>query len=310
MQISTTLKNNLYRNKREYIINFQKRRSLLALINSFLSLILAIYAIVSGIILYVKDGVAPIALFQYFTIDSSIIAAFGAAMIIPYAIDGYRKKRFYCPRWAMLLYYSGVTCTTLVMIFATLVISRVDIENAFFGYNLYLHIICPFLILVSFLLIESYYRFKLKDTLISMIPVFIYAFVYIYEVVIKGTKNGGWDDIYYFNTYVPACVSLIVMMIITFSVSLIIRTIYNKIALYRRKKLIDNLWDDSVSAVDIKIEFFGLGRYMGRKEYRTYATIPLDIIYIVAEKYHIKKEELANVFMKGMLDKIDEKYFK
>ena len=78
------------------IINFQKRRSLLALINSFLSLILAIYAIVSGIILYVKDGVAPIALFQYFTIDSSIIAAFGAAMIIPYAIDGYRKKRFYC----------------------------------------------------------------------------------------------------------------------------------------------------------------------------------------------------------------------
>lgn len=143
-----------------------------------------------------------------------------------------------------------------------------------------------------------------------MIPVFIYACVYIYEVVIKGTKNGGWDDIYYFNTYVPAYVSLIVMMIITFSVSLIIRTIYNKIALYRRKKLIDNLWDDSVSAVDIKIEFFGLGRYMGRKEYRTYATIPLDIIYIVAEKYHIKKEELANVFMKGMLDKIDEKYFK
>lgn len=132
MQISTTLKNNLYRNKRKYIINFQKRRSLLALINSFLSLILAIYAIVSGIILYVKDDVAPIALFQYFTIDSSIIAAFGAAMIIPYAIDGYRKKRFYCPRWAMLLYYSGVTCTTLVMIFATLVISRVDIENAFF----------------------------------------------------------------------------------------------------------------------------------------------------------------------------------
>ncbi len=297
-------KNAILHNQKErhYIINLQKNRSLVALISCLVSLFLTICCITIGFIKYARAGVKPLDLLQYFTIDANAITAFATAMIIPYAIDGFRKKRFYCPRWAVMFYYCGAVCTTLIMIFATCVISLFDFEMAFRGTNFYLHAICPILILISFFLIESYYSISKKDVLKCMLPVLIYAIVYIYKVIILGVENGGWEDIYYFTKNAPPLVSFIAMMIITYLVALLVRFIYNKLSKSRIMKLSDNLWNDDVSDVEIKIELFGLGRYMGKKENRVYATLPLDIISIISDKYNIKKEDLIAAFSKGMID--------
>lgn len=294
-------------NKKQYILNLQKNRSLVAVVASFVSVVLAIYAIVSGLILYTRNGVAPIDLFQYFTIDANILTAFGAAMMIPYAVDGLRKKRFYCPKWAMCFHYSGVVCITLIMFFAVFVISIIDKEMAFYGYNFYLHIICPIMILISFFVIESYYKISIKMSLMSIIPVFVYALIYIYEVIIKGTSAGGWEDIYYFTKFASPVFSFVAMMLISFLIAVIIGLIYNKLSRVREKKFIDNLWGDDASPIEIKIELFGLGRFMGKKENKSYAIIPLDIILLISDKYHIKREELIRAFIKGMLDSLDDK---
>ena len=294
-------------NKKQYILNLQKNRSLIAIVASFVSVIFAIYAIVSGLILYTRNSVRPLDLFQYFTIDANTLTAFGAAMMIPYAVDGLRKKRFYCPKWAMCFYYCGVVCTTLIMLFAVCVIGFVDKEMAFNGYNFYLHIICPIMILISFFVIESYYRISIKMSLISITPVFIYAIVYIYEVIIVGVDAGGWEDIYYFTKFAHPLFSFVAMMLMAFLVALLIGFIYNKLSKDREKRFIDNLWDDDVSPVEVKIEVFGLGRFMGKKENKSYAIIPLDIILLISEKYHIRREELIRAFIKGMLDSLDDK---
>ena len=293
--------------ERQYIISLHKNRSLVALIASAVSLFFAIYAITSGLILYARNGARPIDLFQYFTIDANAITAFASSMIIPYAIDGFCKKRFYCPKWALLFYYSGAVCTTLIMFFAIFVISRVDMVNAFGGYNFYLHLICPIMILISFFLIESYYRLSIKDAVLTVIPIFIYAIVYIYEVVIVGESAGGWEDIYYFTKNAPFMVSFIAMMLIALLVAFILRALYNKLNDIRKQKLVEGLWDEGVSPVEIKIEFFGLGRLFGKKEYKSYATLPLDIMYLISNKYNIKIEELISAFVKGMLDSIKER---
>lgn len=293
--------------ERQYIIDLQKHRSFIALLASLISLFFAIYAITSGLILYARHGESPIELYRYFTIVSNSITAFGTSMIIPYAIEGFRKKRFYCPKWALLFYYSGTVCTTLVMFFAVFIISRVDAKNAFEGYNFYLHVICPLMILVSFLLIESYYKLTVMDAVCAIVPIAIYAAVYIYKVIIVGADAGGWDDIYYFNTFAPAVVSLLAMMTISFLLALALKHIYSKLNVMRMNKLKERLWSEGTSLVEIKIEFFGLGRYFGRKEYNSYATLPLDIISIVSDRYNIKKEELIRAFIKGLLDKINEK---
>ena len=290
--------------ERHYIINLQKNRSLLALIASFCSLIIAIYAIISGLILYARLGESPIDLFQYFTTNANIITAFGSSLIIPYAIDGFRKKRFYCPKWAVLFYYGGTVYTTLIMIFAVCVISIVNPEMAFGGNNFYLHIICPIMILVSFLLIESYYSISVKDALRCIIPVFVYALIYIYKVIIVGAENGGWEDIYCFTIYAPAALSFAIMMAFTFLIALFVRALYNKLSKYRINKLCCNLWNENVSEVEIKIEIFGLCRYIGKRENKSYATLPLDIISIISDKYHIKKEDLIAVYTKGLVDSV------
>lgn len=290
---------------RQYIIDLHKKRSLIAMVASFASIILAAYAIVASLVLYAKNGEKPIDLFQYFTVDSNTLTALGAMMILPYAIDGFRKKRFYCPKWAVYFYYIGVTCTTMVMLAAIFVISIVDFKNAFFGYNFYMHIICPIMILISFFLIESYYKITFKISLMAILPVFIYALVYIYKVIIVGEEAGGWKDIYYFagNPVFSFCS----MMATAIIVAVVIAFIYNKISTIREKKIVNNLWDDSVSVVEVKIEVFGLGRFMGKKEHKSYATLPLDIIFIIADKYHISREELIRVYVKGMLDGINYK---
>ncbi len=96
-------------------------------------------------------------------------------------------------------------------------------------------------------------------------------------------------------------------MAAVFFIAYILRLLYNKLNDWRKKKFINNLWDEDISPVEIKIEFFGLGRYFGKKESKLYVTLPFDIISIVSNKYNIKKEELINAFIKGMLDKINEK---
>ena len=93
--------------ERHYIINLQKNRSLVALISCCVSLFLTICCINYGLVQYARNGVKPLDLFQYFTITANAITAFATAMIIPYAIDGFRKKRFYCPKWAVLFYFTG-----------------------------------------------------------------------------------------------------------------------------------------------------------------------------------------------------------
>lgn len=46
---------------------------------------------------------------------------------------------------------------------------------------------------------------------------------------------------------------------------------------------------------------------MGKEDNKSYATLPLDLIFIIADKYHIDREDLIRVYVRGMLDSIDEK---
>ena len=292
--------------ERQYIIKLESRRSLLALIASLISLFFAIYAITSALITQTRNGGNLIEVFRFFTVISNIIAAIASSMIIPYAIEGFRKTRFDCPRWTMKFFYIGATCTTLTMIFTIFIISFVDFNTAFRGHNFFLHLICPTMILVSFFIIESNYKLTLKDSMISVIPIVIYFFIYLYKAVYIGEANGGWKDMYYVTWIMPIPLSITIVVTLAIIDTTFIKFIYNKLLDIRVKNFISNLWDNDVHPAEIKMELFGLGRYMGRFENKYYASLPLDIIHIISEKYHIDKEELIKPFVKGMMDSISE----
>ena len=290
--------------KRRYIIGLYKIRSIIALIACLSALLFSINGILIGLILYTRNGETPSELFRYFTVDTNLITALSAGMLAPFAVEGIRKKRFSCPRWTARLYYIGTSCISLIMLFAVFVISWTDPVMAFGGANFYLHIICPIMVMLSFFFIESNYMYTVKDALICLIPFAVYSFVYFIEVVIIGEAKGGWPDYYSLTTNAPVDVSAAAMFIFDFGVALLIGRISNRLSKSRLDKLEKGLWDDEVSPAEIKIELFGLGRYMGRHEDSCNATLPLDIIELIANKYGLSKEELIRPYLKGLMDSI------
>ncbi|MBR2186573.1 MAG: hypothetical protein IJ857_04480 [Lachnospiraceae bacterium] len=290
--------------KRHYIIGLYKIRSIIALIACLSALLFSINGILIGLILYTRNGETPSELFRYFTVDTNLITALSAGMLAPFAVEGIRKKRFSCPRWTARLYYIGTSCISLIMLFAVFVISWTDPVMAFGGANLYLHIICPIMVMLSFFFIESNYMYTVKDALICLIPFAVYSFVYFIEVVIIGEAKGGWPDYYSLTTNAPVAVSAAAMFIFAFGVALLIGRISNRLSKSRLDKLEKGLCDDEVSPAEIKIELFGLGRYMGRHEDSSNAALPLDIIELIANKYGLSKEELIRPYLKGLMDSI------
>lgn len=142
---------------RRYIIGLYRIRSSIALLASTFAIVFSLGGIVFGLLIYTRNGVPPIELFRFFTIDMNLLGAIGAGMIV------------------------------LIMFFALALISWNDPVMAFGGNNFFLHVICPLMILLSFLLIESDYRYTVKDNLMCLIPIVIYGGKYIWEVTGDGS---------------------------------------------------------------------------------------------------------------------------
>lgn len=59
--------------------------------------------------------------------------------------------------------------------------------------------------------------------------------------------------------------------------------------------------------VEIRIELYGLGRYMGVHEDEHFAVLPLDIIHMLCDRYHLTEEELIRPYIRGLLDARNER---
>ena len=114
-------KGNAIFGKKKYLITLQQRRSVIAMIAGVFILSLTFMAIIQGV---QSRAAGRESLFHYFTVLSNIFSAVGAAFMIPYAVEGIRRKRFVLPRWVVLFQYSfsGVFAGHTVLLFLVPVI--------------------------------------------------------------------------------------------------------------------------------------------------------------------------------------------
>ncbi len=285
---------------RQYMIALHKWRSGVAFAACTVTLVCAVYAIVAGMLLYTAQGYHPSELFRFFTTDANILTAAAAGMIIPFTVEGYRRKQFTYPKWLALVHYAGTICVTLTMVCAVGLISWFDRELAFGGYNIFLHIVCPVMVLVSFFLVESDRKISCKEALLCLLPFAVYAMVYTAEVALIGEQNGGWPDFYQAMVYMPAGVSFVLLVVAALAVSFGIRKVYNSLTDRRERRMMAH-WDPAAAPVEIKIEVFGLGRYRGLHG-DDRAALPLDIFRMLTERYGLTEEELARAYLRGLLD--------
>ena len=174
--------------------------------------------------------------FCMFTVNSNILAALSSFAVIPYAIDGLRKKDYALPNWVVIFMMMGTTAVTLTFLVSLFVLSPVKgFVLIFSGSRFFLHGVCPVLNILAFCVFVTSHKITLKQSLLSLIPVGIYAIVYFVMVVVIPEESGGWEDFYGFATRIPLWIPVTIVMPLTFGITTLIRLWHNHSFVSRRK---------------------------------------------------------------------------
>lgn len=287
----------VHESRKEYIINLNTVRSRRALISAIIVSVCTFVAVVNNAL----DPTYTESSFHYFTTISNLISAAGAMFMIPYAVEGIRRKRFTMPRWISLFQYAGAVSVFITMFCALTIISyTLGPVFAFTGDNFWLHLVNPVLAIILFLLVETDQKLTKRETVLSLIPYWIYVIIYIIMVVYIGEERGGWEDIYNATSTVPLWIVFNLLILIGFAASIILRKIHNLIV-DRSLKDLTSRWE-GYSSVELRIEAYGLGRKLSRRLDKNEIVVPIDIFRMMAQKCDVSIKDLTRAYIKGVED--------
>jgi hypothetical protein len=117
------------------------------------------------------------------------------------------------------------------------------------GKNLFLHTIVPIISIVAFLFVNAYHTVKFKTTFLAVLPVLIYAMVYLVSAIIIGEENGGWRDHYRFEELMPWYYILVIMLLFSFGIACLLRVVHN--IMHRRDKLATERYYQTAAEYDL-----------------------------------------------------------
>lgn len=140
-----------------------------------------------------KKSERPSALFRYFTTLSNLLCAAAAAAVIIMQLAGGLEL------WTVIFKYAGTCAVTVTMLTVLLFLGPVSHHwrDLVCGAELFLHVICPALAIISFMLFEKT-DMPAWVIAIGAAPVLLYAALYGRKVLYSPPKR-RWDDFYGFN---------------------------------------------------------------------------------------------------------------
>ncbi len=197
-----------------------KQASFLAvdILNIVLITLAAIFGVFSG------DGAlwrAGFGRFVYFTVDSNVLAALALAVAMPFKIRRLKSGKM-LPTAVTALCFTGASAVTVTFLTVVLFLGPLyGYGSMYAGNNLFLHMICPLLAVVSFIFdCGGEKRLDPRLTPAGALPTLIYGAVYFIMVIVVGRENGGWADFYGFNMSGRWYISIVVMLAATYAAAL------------------------------------------------------------------------------------------
>lgn len=138
--------------------------------------------------------------FRYFTTDSNLLAALACLLQLPFSLRIAVTGGGSLPAWVRGAKYVAVCAVTLTLLTVVCFLAPTQGWGKMFGgANLWLHLICPVLCILSFQLLETDAPLPFGATFAALVPVLLYGAVYFVMVVLVGEARGGWKDFYGFN---------------------------------------------------------------------------------------------------------------
>lgn len=241
--------------------------------------------------------------FYLFTVNSNIFAAICTFAVIPYAIDGLRKKEYVLPDWVVILMLTGTTAVALTFLVTVFLLTPVNgVEKMFTGALFFLHGVCPVVTILAFCLFVTSCKIKVKQSLFALIPVTIYAIVYFVMVMIVTEENGGWNDIYGFATIVPFWVPTILFLPLTFGITTLIRLWHNH-SFVRRRHNEAQIFLDHFEGKKAEEIIFEMGKARAKIQPSGDLIVPMlvikQIVYFTDSELSI--EESSKLYLDGYL---------
>ena len=289
-----------------------KMRFIAGIVICSLVILMTFIAVALSLTDFFKSGSseAGIGTLKMFTTLSNVVAAFSAAMCLPFQIDGLRRDRYNLPSWIVVVMYVGTVSVTLTFFSALTLVSAYQgfAKTMLSQSGLFMHTIDPILIIILFVLIISDTHIKFSHSLISVIPVAIYIVVYFIMVFVLGV----WSDHYKTNAFFPWPLSLLLMVSITFGICQLVRVIHNLTNKHVTKS-INRYYKESPD-----FEFPIIGNavgYLAELESKFYhegddVYIPVDIIQLLSERYNANKlpvDILYDIYLENYLINIGKK---
>lgn len=289
------------------ISNFKKTHSINSYLNLFFSILIVIsifVAIVINLLNVPTELVQEVGLktFRMYTVLSNMFVGITISMTIPFAVDGIRQKNYHLPRWIVNLMFISTTCITLTFLVSLTLLSAFAgfVPMMASGTNLFLHSIVPIIAIIGFLFVNTYHNVKFKTTWLALIPIAIYAIVYLILAIIIGPENGGWRDHYHFNEFIPWYYIFVIMFALAFGIANLLRAIHN--SMHKRDKLAtekyyQNALEYNLPTIEEAIKTLA-------KENKQYdeggeVIVPRRIITFLENKYQSGKsfQELCNIYV-------------
>lgn len=261
---------------------------------------------------YFKSGSseAGIGTLKMFTTLSNILAAFSAAMCLPFQIDGLRRDRYHLPSWIVIVMYVGTVGVFLTFSSAITLITAYQgfVKAMFAKSSLFMHTINPILITILFVLVISDARIKFSYSFIAMIPVAVYMLLYFFMVFVFKV----WNDHYKTNAFFPWPISLILMLALSFGICQLIRVLHN-LTNKRVVQSIERYYKESPDFAYEKVSF--AIAHLAELESKFYyegddVYIPVDIIQLLSDRYDAGKfpvDILYDIYLENYLINIGKK---
>ena len=183
---------------------------------------LFVYTIIAVIACFRHEGhwdlSAGLKALRYFTILSNLFCAVASLLLL---LVRTQHGPAFVPWLLKYVAVCSVTVTFLtVMVFLG---PSFGYKAMLAGRDLFLHLCGPLLALISFCFMEREYELSFFLSLLGILPVIVYGFVYLYEVVIIRQ----WDDFYGYNKNGKWPVSMAAMFIGGFLVCMLVRMLYH-----------------------------------------------------------------------------------
>ena len=246
--------------------------------------------------------------FCMFTVNSNILAALSSFAIIPYAIDGLRKKEYVLPNWVVVFMLTGTTAVALTFLVSLFILSPVKgFVLIFTGSRFFLHGVCPILNILAFCVFVTSHKITVKQSFFALIPVAIYAIVYFVMVVLIPKELGGWDDFYGFATRVPIWISATVILPLTFGITTLVRLWHNH-SFSKRRQNEAQIFLDYFEGKEAREILFEMGK--GRAKIQPYGDVILPTLVIKKIVYFTDSDlsinDACRLYLDGYLDAVQE----